>query len=280
MIETINISDIDQLEVPQNNNITLQILNITFLIILIITIIVLIIYKKNQPYYTPILTTFSVIALIVFYNIVNTKKTRPKNNKITTLLNSINDNNYKIFEINNFLTDKECDDLIEYTKTQKMLKSKVLSVSGDVISDNRESEQLWIEDSKHYVVKKIGELSAKITQKPYDHMEYLQFLKYNKGGYFKEHYDPEVNYKSDTNDRIYTLIIYLNDVEKGVETVFPYLNLEIKPKKGKVVIIKSLDEKGNLLTKSLHQGSEVTSGTKYMCNKWIHLNKCSWLYPI
>ena len=73
MIETINISDIDQLEVPQNNNITLQILNITFLIILIITIIVLIIYKKNQPYYTPILTTFSVIALIVFYNIVKHK---------------------------------------------------------------------------------------------------------------------------------------------------------------------------------------------------------------
>ena len=279
MIETINISDIDQLEVPQNNNITLKLLNITFLIILIITIIVLIIYKKNQPYYTPILTTFSVIALIVFYNIVNTKQTKPKNNKITTLLNSINDDNYKIFEINNFLTDKECDDLIEYTKTQKMLKSKVLSVSGDVISDNRESEQLWIEDSKHYVVKKIGELSAKITQKPYDHMEYLQFLKYNKGGYFKEHYDPEVNYKSDTNYRIYTLIIYLNDDFEGGETYFKNLNVSIKPKKGKVVIFKSLDEKGNILTKSLHQGSEVKSGTKYMCNKWIHLNKCSWLYP-
>ncbi len=281
MIETINISDIDQLESPINENITLKLLNITFLIILIIMIIGLVIYKKKYsqfPYYTPVLTTFIIIALIVFYNIVTARKIKPTNNKITNLLNSINNDNYKIVEINNFLSDQECDDLIEYSKTQTLVKSKVLSEKGDVESDNRDSEQLWLEDNKHYVVTKIATLSKKITQKPTNHMEYLQFLKYNKGGYFKEHYDPEINYKSDTNDRIYTIIIYLNDDFEGGETYFKNLNTTIKPKKGKAVIFKSLDKNGNILEKSLHQGSEVTSGIKYMCNKWIHLNKCSWLY--
>ena len=278
MIETINISDIDQLETPPNNNITLKLLNITFLIILVIVIIGLVIYKKKIQYYVPILTTFIIIALITFYNITNTKKTKPTNNKITNLLNSINNDNYKILEINNFITDKECDDLIEYTKTQTLIKSKVLSETGDVASDNRDSEQIWLEDNKHYVVAKIANLSAKITQKPLNHMEHLQFLKYNKGGYFKEHYDPEINYKSDTNDRIYTIIIYLNDDFEGGETYFKNLNILIKPKKGKAVIFKSLDENGKILKKSLHQGSKVTSGTKYMCNKWIHLSKCGWLF--
>jgi hypothetical protein len=281
MIETINISDIDQLEIPKNDNIILKILNITFLIILILILIALVIYRKkysNLKYYKPILTMFTIIALITFYNIANTKKTKPQNNKITNLLNSINDDNYKILEINNFLSEQECDDLIEYSKTQTLVKSRVLSETGDVESDNRDSEQIWLEDNKHYVVTKIANLSAKITQKPLNHMEYLQFLKYNKGGYFKEHYDPEINYKSDTNDRIYTIIIYLNDDFEGGETYFKNINISIKPKKGKAVIFKSLDENGNILKKSLHQGSEVTSGTKYMCNKWIHLNKCNWLY--
>jgi hypothetical protein len=53
MIETINISDIDQLETPPNNNITLKLLNITFLIILVIMIIGLVIYKKKIQYYVP-----------------------------------------------------------------------------------------------------------------------------------------------------------------------------------------------------------------------------------
>jgi hypothetical protein len=273
MIETINITNIYELETPQSNNTILHILNIIFLIVLIITIIILVIYKKNKPYYKPILTTFIIIALITFYNISNTKQNKPKNNKITNLLNSINDDNYKILEINNFITEKECEDLIEYSKTQTLLKSKVLSESGNVDSDNRDSEQVWFEDNSHYVVKKIADLSSKITQKPSNYMEQLQFLKYNKGGYFKEHYDPEVNYKSDTKDRIYTIIIYLNDDFEGGQTNFKNLNMSINPKKGKAVIFKSLDEKGNILKNSLHQGSEVKSGNKYMCNKWVHMNK-------
>ncbi len=279
MIETINITEIDQLEVSSNDNITLKILNIIFLIILILVLIVLVIYRKkysNLKYYKPIFITFAIGVIIVLYSI--TTKKYSKNTRITNLLNSINDDNYKIIEINNFLTDQECNDLIEYSKTQTLLKSKVLSETGNVESENRESEQIWFEDNSHYVVKKIGILSSKITQKPLNYMEHLQFLKYNKGGYFNEHYDPEVNYKSDTNDRIYTIIIYLNDDFEGGETYFKNIDMSIKPKKGKAVIFKSLDENGNILKKSLHQGSEVTSGTKYMCNKWIHLNKCSWLY--
>lgn len=278
MIETIDISDINKLEIPKSTNTTLIILNIIFLIVLIIIIIVFVIYKKKDPNYIPKFITLSIIAKFVLCSIITMKIKKPKYNKITNLLNSINDNNYKILEINNFLTEKECDDLIEFSKTQILIKSKVLSEIGSVESTNRDSEQIWLEDNTHYVVKKISELSSKITQKPLNHMEHLQFLKYNKGGYFKEHYDPEVNYKSDTNDRIYTIIIYLNDGFEGGETYFKNIDVLIKPKKGKAVIFKSLDNNGNILTKSLHQGSEVKSGTKYMCNKWIHKSKCSWLY--
>ena len=73
--------------------------------------------------------------------------------------------------------------------------------------------------------------------------------------------------------RILTFFLYLSDVEEGGETEFPMLGLKIKPTKGKAVLwVNTLDSNMNEQdSRTLHEAIEVSSGTKYSANVWIHL---------
>jgi len=215
-----------------------------------------------------------VICFILFKIIVkyHYKKNNIYHNKNNTLTNITNDS-YKVIQIDNLLTPSECDELISYANTQQYMKSEIVSSTGDVYTNNRVSQQIWIKDTSHKIANKITNYIEKYSGYPRENMEELQFVKYDVSGYFNEHYDPDVSYKNETNDRIYTLIIYLNDDFEGGHTYFKNINLFIKPKKGMAVLFKSLSENNDLLTNSLHTGTPITKGNKYICNKWIHLNK-------
>ena len=74
--------------------------------------------------------------------------------------------------------------------------------------------------------------------------------------------------------RFATFIIYLNDNIEGGETEFPLINKKIKPEKGKGILFFNLEK--DLLNRrelSKHAGLPPTRGEKWMCNKWIRLNK-------
>lgn len=72
--------------------------------------------------------------------------------------------------------------------------------------------------------------------------------------------------------RYATILVYLNDDFTGGETIFPKLNIKIKPKIGKVLIFYSLDSKENTILDSLHGGLPITSGVKWICNKWYRMD--------
>lgn len=66
-------------------------------------------------------------------------------------------------------------------------------------------------------------------------MEPPQFLFYEKGsGFYHAHKDSSVSVP-----RIFSLVLYLNDVEEGGETHFEYLNLSVKPKAGRLIMFPS-----------------------------------------
>jgi len=187
------------------------------------------------------------------------------------MLQNISNDNYQIIEIKNFLTDSECDELVEFANQKKYQTS--LTTAG-LLESHRKSNQIWINDSEHHIVQKISDLSTTITGITQDHMEPLQMLRYGVGEYFYEHYDAYISENPLVSlDRIYTIIIYLNNGYKGGITHFNKLNYNVKPEKGKAVIFKSLinAELPTLIDKSQHQGCEVYSGTKYICNKWIRI---------
>ena len=71
---------------------------------------------------------------------------------------------------------------------------------------------------------------------PVAHGEGLHILNYEVDQQYKAHYDYFAEHsRSAANNRISTLVMYLNDVEEGGETYFPKLNLSVHPRKGMAV---------------------------------------------
>lgn len=66
--------------------------------------------------------------------------------------------------------------------------------------------------------------------------------------------------------RVSTLIMYLNDVVSGGETIFPKIGLSIVPKKGSAaaVYFEYSNSLGQVDPLTLHGGSPVVQGEKWM----------------
>jgi predicted 2-oxoglutarate/Fe(II)-dependent dioxygenase YbiX len=106
----------------------------------------------------------------------------------------------------------------------------------------------------------------KHTDRPFQNCEKLQILRYKSGGYYKPHQDA---FENDSNMRLYTFILALNDDYEGGETVFPNLGKEYKLKAGDALFFDTLDNYECMTSKALHGGKPVKSGEKWICNLWV-----------
>lgn len=84
-----------------------------------------------------------------------------------------------------------------------------------------------------------------------------------KPEYFHDHAD---NWSTDSATRQLSIIIYLNDVEEGGATVFPFYNITVKPKKGTILLFPSFYT-------YTHHGEQPKSGPKYIIVTWLHFSQ-------
>lgn len=165
----------------------------------------------------------------------------------------------------NVLSDEECETLIEMSKN-KMKRSKI-GISRK-INDIRTSSGTFLEENE--AVTRIERRIASIMNVSFEHGEGLHILKYTVGQEYKAHYDFFAESSAAANNnRISTLVMYLNDVEEGGETFFSKLNLSVSPKKGMAVYFEYFyqDEALNKLT--LHGGAPVIKGEKWVATQWM-----------
>ncbi len=174
-------------------------------------------------------------------------------NKFGNMKNKNNIENEDIVIINSFLSNKQCDRIIEKINDKKFV------VGGD---------NSWLD-----MVKDIGGWDSDILEKFIEleiigHNEFNERIDiidtnpnvviWNEGKSMEPHDDicgdgfPE---------RQYTAIIYLNDDYVGGELVIPANNQKIKPKKGMVVFF----EGGRIL----HGVNEVKKGVRYTIPMWF-----------
>ena len=73
--------------------------------------------------------------------------------------------------------------------------------------------------------------------------------------------------------RVFTLLMYLSDVDEGGETYFPRIDVTIEPRRGRAVLWSNTlsEEPQTGDSRAVHQALPVKRGVKYAANAWIHL---------
>ncbi|GAA0183415.1 protein modifying enzyme [Lithospermum erythrorhizon] len=130
----------------------------------------------------------------------------------------------RAFLYRNFLTEEECEHLKKLAR-DKLKKSMVAdNESGkSVESKVRTSSGMFLRKHQDEIVSGIETRLAAWTFLPEENGEAMQILHYENGQKYEPHFDyfhDKVNQVMGGH-RIATILMYLSQVEKGGETVFP-----------------------------------------------------------
>ena len=177
-----------------------------------------------------------------------------------------------IFVVRDFLTHKECDDVIALIDKDRV-PSGLLAPTDDPEFRTSESCNLRLEDRANQMVEaKINRLTGIDPT----HGETIQGQRYAVGQQFKPHHDffytnqpywPEMEKQG--GQRTWTAMIYLNEPEEGGATRFKAIGKTVQPETGKLLAWNNLLPDGRPNPATLHQGMKVRRGTKYIVTKWF-----------
>ena len=175
----------------------------------------------------------------------------------------------------NLLSPEECEALIAAAEP-RMARSKTVETrtGGEEVNASRTSDGMFFQRGESDIVQKLEARIAKLVNWPLENGEGLQILRYGPGAEYKPHYDyfdpPEpgtATILKRGGQRVGTLVIYLNNPTKGGGTVFPDIHLEVGPRQGNAVFFSY--ERPHPSTKTLHGGSPVVEGEKWIATKWL-----------
>ena len=181
-----------------------------------------------------------------------------------------------IFE--DVLTEAECDELVKMAEPQ-IQRSMVVNndEGGSKVANDRTSNGTYFHKGFNALIETLDKRCAALTGWPIEKTENVQVLRYMPGEEYKPHNDYfDTNteggaaHVGGSGNRIGTLLIYLSDVYEGGSTFFPESDLHVMPKKGSAVYFGY--PQSNSSSKTMHAGSPVKTGIKWVATKWLRQN--------
>jgi prolyl 4-hydroxylase len=183
--------------------------------------------------------------------------------------------NPRVVVFGDLLSGEECEQLIELAKPRLARSLTVATkTGGEEVNADRTSNGMFFQRGENELVQRIERRIAELVCWPEENGEGLQILQYGPGAEYKPHYDyfdpaepgtPTILKRG--GQRVGTLVMYLAEPEKGGGTVFPDVNLEVAPKRGNAVFFSY--ERAHPSTRTLHGGSPVLAGEKWIATKWL-----------
>lgn len=175
------------------------------------------------------------------------------------------------------LSDEECAELIAQSR-RKLTRSSVVNAETGTydVHPDRTSSGTHFERGENELILRIERRIAELVGCPVERGEPIQILHYTPGAEYKPHFDFfDPAYPGNEKvlamggQRVATLVMYLNDVIAGGSTVFPEVGLDVLPRKGNAVYFAYTTEDGQLDRRTLHGGSPVAEGEKWIATKWL-----------
>jgi prolyl 4-hydroxylase len=178
---------------------------------------------------------------------------------------------------NNVLTHDECDQLIAQSMPALERAQVVDSTRGGSRVDHRRTSELTtLKRGTTPLLSRIDARIAAITGVSVPQGEDLQVMRYGVGAEYTPHFDyfdldrpGQALHLTNGGQRIASLVIYLNDVEAGGETVFPEVGLSVAPAKGSAVYFAYTDAQSRCDPLSFHAGAPVKRGEKWIATRWM-----------
>ncbi len=182
-----------------------------------------------------------------------------------------------IIVLANVLSEEECDRLIALARPRLTPSTVVDPKTGlNSVAEHRNSEGMFFRPQETPFIAALDRRISQLMNSPVEHGEGLQVLRYGPGTQSTPHFDfllptNAANQQSlaRSGQRIGSLVIYLNDVTSGGETVFPEIGLSVCPHKGQAVYFEYCNSRNQLDPLSLHAGAPVLAGEKWAVTKWM-----------
>jgi prolyl 4-hydroxylase len=174
----------------------------------------------------------------------------------------------RVFRLAKLLTPAECEhlamsaaDLLQPAlvfdpQTNRMVTHPVRTSDNAVIGPTRES----------LVVQAILRRVAAATGTDAVQGEPLSLLRYSPGQQYRPHLD---TINGSPNQRIKTVLLYLNEGFAGGETRFDQLGIDVVARGGDALIFDNVLEDGRPDPRARHAGLPVRAGAKWLATRWI-----------
>lgn len=181
----------------------------------------------------------------------------------------------RVVVLGGLLSDEECEALIAAARPRLSRSLTVVTqTGGHEVNPDRTSQGMFFERGETDLVARIEARMARLLNWPVENGEGLQILHYVAGAEYKPHYDyfdPDQpgtqRITARGGQRVGTVVMYLNEPEQGGGTSFPDVGLEVAPKRGNAVFFSY--ERPHPSTRTLHGGSPVLAGEKWIATKWL-----------
>jgi prolyl 4-hydroxylase len=165
-------------------------------------------------------------------------------------------------------TPAECGYLIE--AATPMLEPSVVvdTLTGRQVKDPVRSSDgvgfTW--PLENPAVHALGRRIARASGTEVAQGEPLQILRYRPGQEYKTHYDAIPGW---SNQRVATMLVWLNDGYEGGETWFPTPGLAVRGGPGDALLFCNVGPDGRRDAAAAHAGRPVTAGEKLLASRWI-----------
>jgi prolyl 4-hydroxylase len=176
-----------------------------------------------------------------------------------------------------FLSLEECEHFKQLALDEIKASTVVDTDTGEsVLFDHRTSYGMFFTRSQDTIVAAVEARIAALVNITIEQTEPFQILRYGPGQEYRPHYDyfdpalkGSATHLNRGGQRIATLIMYLNHVDKGGETSFPNMGIRIIPKPGRAVLFYNTALNGQPDPRTLHAGDPVIDGEKWIATCWM-----------
>jgi prolyl 4-hydroxylase len=174
------------------------------------------------------------------------------------------------------LDPAECDQLIALARPRLRASTVAAAAGSNAVVEDRTSDGMFFRLAETPFIAGLDARMSALMGSSADHGEGLQVIRYGIGARSAPHFDFLMPSHGDneqslrrSGQRISTLVVYLNDVDSGGETVFPEAGVTICARRGQAIYFEYCNGANQLDPLSVHSGAPVLAGEKWAVTKWM-----------